>query len=230
MKLGTRFACNNNQMKQYYIGWRVSSTVFVFEKILKKMVWNRNHPTNGIFSIILIIYRLLRAFGLLAFSIDYDEKQKFTKVHQTVFDWVWLIIAIITNALLMSFNALNKLNEELPSKMEKMGNILLPIGGCAITIFSIIMDMVNRKDIWKIVTTLNEVDEEVNNVHHPHILKAQINSDFVIVQFLDEEMGPLSKWYKAKEKFHYIYTRPVSHFIGNRLQHTVFECQLFSRF
>lgn len=156
------------------------------------MAWNRNHPTNGIFSIILIIYRLLRTFGLLAFSIDYDEKQKFTKVHQTVFDWVWLIIAIITNALLMTFNALNKLNEELPSKMEKMGNILLPIS-CAITIFSIIMDMVNRKDIWKIVTTLNEVDEKVNHVHHPHNFEAQINYDFVIVQFLDEEMGPLSK-------------------------------------
>lgn len=136
--------------------------------------WNKNHPKNGIFAIVLIIYRLSRTLGFLAFSIDYDEKQKLTRVHQTVFDWVWFIIAIIINALLMAFNALNKWNEELSSKMEKICNIILPIGGCAITIFSITMDMVNRKDIWKIVTTLNEVDEEVNCVHHPHCLLTEI--------------------------------------------------------
>lgn len=49
-----------------------------------------------------------------------------------------------------------------PKGVEFYASILLIIGSNSLAIGSIILDMINRKSIWKLVNKLNEFDEEVN--------------------------------------------------------------------
>lgn len=125
------------------------------------MFWTKSHPKDGVYSVFWWSYLVARCFGLMPFSIEYDVQHKLSKVYLTVFDCLWFVIAITIYVLLIVYSILDYKFDEL-SNTDKIARLVVYCGGSITVIVSIVMDMINRKRIWKIVTLLNEFDVEVN--------------------------------------------------------------------
>lgn len=122
----------------------------------------KGHPREGIFSIIWWIYLFSRICGLLPFSVEYNEKTKLSKVRVTISDWCLSILAICLHATAIYLCVVGISKNLRLSSVAFYASILLIIGSNSLAIGSIILDMINRKSIWKLVYKLNEFDEEVN--------------------------------------------------------------------
>lgn len=112
-------------------------------------------------SIVSWIYVIARVFGFLPFSVEYNEKQKISKVHVTILDVFWFIFAIAIYAMVIVSSAVHHYAKASFSGIEILATILITIEGGLIAIISIVMDMFNRKRIFRIMIKLNEFDEEV---------------------------------------------------------------------
>lgn len=137
------------------------------------MIW-RNRPSNGggVFSLTSWLYVINRVFGCWPFSIEFIVRGSNKTVQSVVCvksrDWIWFILALvirvlICNAILVS-TILTTLNIRSSTGSRYIGiiiNNVTSVSWVLAMLFSIIMDMINRKDIWRIITLLHEFDEEV---------------------------------------------------------------------
>lgn len=127
------------------------------------MFWKKGYPNYGAYSVFWWSYVIGRCFGLMPFSIEYDVKHKLSKVHVTVLDRLWFATAISIYVLLLVFSILKDKSDAL-SNTDQIAHLVVCVGASITVIISIVMDMINRKRIWKIVTMLNEFDEEVRSL------------------------------------------------------------------
>lgn len=128
--------------------------------------WQKNHPQNGLFYIILWTCVFCKCFGLCPFSVQYyDFKQKLSKVRVTIFDWLWLCPIILMHALQNIFSVIRCMNE-LPNTFIDFFEIYFVVFfGSTMILVAIFMDMKNREDIWNMVNIFNEFDEKVNQIY-----------------------------------------------------------------
>lgn len=122
----------------------------------------KGHPKNGVFSIIRWIYWNSRIFGHFPFSVEYDVKYKLSKAHVTILDWLWFILTVFIYGSMITFNLIQVHNAFSQSSVDQVVSTFNIIGQNMLAITSIIMDMWNRKSIWKFVNDLNEFDEKVS--------------------------------------------------------------------
>lgn len=137
------------------------------------MIW-KNRPSNGndIFLLVSWFYLINRVFGVWPFSIEFSRRGANKKIQSVVcvkfWDWIWFILSLAIYVLLIIV-ILNEMNltgqgverPNVPRYLEVLINNVAVTSDIVATLFAIIMDMINRKDIWKIITTFNDFDEEV---------------------------------------------------------------------
>lgn len=143
------------------------------------MFWRKGHPKYGDISIIWWIYVMSRVFGLMPFSVDYVVKEKRSKVHVSVFDWLRFFITIFIYAYLISYSISFDIERMPTTPMEFYLSVLLLACSCILVLSSIIMDMFNRKRIWKIMINLNVFDREVNPTGFYAICFSFFNNIFI---------------------------------------------------
>lgn len=127
-----------------------------------KMPRKSSYPTIGIFSVFIWIYTAARIFGFMLFAIEYNDKNQFSKVYVSICNVLWAIVAIAIYVFIVVVSIFQQGDILKHSNIEVLSMVMLNIGSSAITVASIIMDMVNRKRIFTIVTKLNEFDEQVS--------------------------------------------------------------------
>lgn len=137
------------------------------------MVWN-SRPSNGndFFSLASLFYVMIRVFGFWPFSIEFIGRVTNKKIQSVVcvklHDWIWLILSLAIYVVLiivvvfnMNLAAQDRNTTEKSTTVEAIISDIAIVSGILVVIFSIIMDMINRKDLWHIITIFNEFDEEV---------------------------------------------------------------------
>lgn len=120
-----------------------------------------SHRKDGIFSIFVLIYTVARIFGFMLFAVEYNDKMKISKAYVTICNGLWSVVAIIIYVFVVFVSIYQEQDRLTQSDIEILALALLALGGCAIAVVSIIMDMINRKRICRIVTKLDEFDEKV---------------------------------------------------------------------
>lgn len=124
--------------------------------------WTKSHSKNEVFSIIRWVYVFSRVFGFFPFSVVYDKKRQSSKVQVAIWDAAWFIIAILIYVGIVAHSYCHEYNELPKSFIQRLTAFLTLTASCAIAIYGNLMDMVNRKDIWKIITNFHEFDEMVS--------------------------------------------------------------------
>lgn len=129
----------------------------------KKMVWIRGFHKYGIFLMSYPVYLSSRIFGFLPCTILYNRKTGATKVVVTLIDAIWFIISLALYTSAIIFNVIYNYHAVLTdSVILIIGGRLLLLTGNLNAIFSIIMDMHHRHEIWKIIKHCHEFDREVS--------------------------------------------------------------------
>lgn len=130
-----------------------------------KMVWNMLKKEKSVFSITYLLYVKLRCFGFWPFSITFNKAMGTlnSTVRVTVYDRLWSFIAfaiyiILGYWVIGTFREFEKLNLSL---IEIVLNNIVMISDTLVALLCIIMDMVNRNNLWEIITTFSEFDEVV---------------------------------------------------------------------
>lgn len=139
------------------------------------MIWKNRQSIGGdIYSLTSWLHIVNRLFGFWPFTIEFNTRgannrnQSFVCVK--AWDWIWFVLSLVIygsfNIILINM-ALNA--QDTPDLYLASGSKLIEIVIANITtlcsilvgFLSIIMDMINRTDIWWIINTFNEFDEEV---------------------------------------------------------------------
>lgn len=137
---------------------------------------SKNRSSNGgdVFSVASWLHVLSRAFGFWPFSIKFSTKGggcANRKIESIVYvkarDWIWftlfVAVYIILNIVLISVDLtatdLNSSNDS--GSIEATITYVAMISSISVSVYSLIMGMINREDIWRIITTFNYFDNEV---------------------------------------------------------------------
>lgn len=128
-----------------------------------KMMWNARPPKNNAFSSILKIFVIARCFGFCPFSIPTKGKLKENTICVKKIDWLWFIVSLSIYISFMVFVIVKYKHRDITelSIMEFILNRIALLGDNSIALMCIVMDMINRKMLWKILTTFSEFDDEV---------------------------------------------------------------------
>lgn len=105
------------------------------------------------------VVKIGKVFGFLPFTIVHEERMK--KIYLTPWNCIWMLVSIIIYGLCIyivySEDSTNMPYSMLQVLIVKMANM----SGGAVAIFGICMDFLNRHQIWCMVRTFNEFDEQV---------------------------------------------------------------------
>lgn len=127
------------------------------------MVWMQGFHRYGIFLMAYPVYLSSRIFGFLPCSVLYNRKNGATKVIVTFVDAIWFIVSLALYTSAMIFNVIYNYHGVLTeSVIIIIGGRLLLLTGNLNAIFSILMDMYHRHEIWKIIRHCHEFDHEVS--------------------------------------------------------------------
>lgn len=137
------------------------------------MVWIRGFHRGGIFLMAYPVYLASRIFGFLPCTILYNRKNGSSKIVVTFTDVLWFIISLALYTSAMIFNMFYNYHALLTeSVIIIIGGRLLLLTGNLNAIFSILMDMYHRHEIWKIIQHCHQFDKEVSeNVYKIFIIK-----------------------------------------------------------
>lgn len=125
---------------------------------------------DNIFSLTSWLHVMVRVFGYWPFSIKFSTAGANEKTHSYVCikgsDWLWFIVSIVILVLLSSLLiiVIIKANQNTNSKAKLIEGIIGNITVLSFTLvglFSVIMDMINRNDLWKTISIFYDFDEEV---------------------------------------------------------------------
>lgn len=78
-----------------------------------------------------------------------------------IFDWFWFAIALLFYTSLTICGAMISLQQLHSSAVELISSIVMIMGSSLIAVIVIVVDMLNRNNIWRIVGNLNEFDIKV---------------------------------------------------------------------
>lgn len=138
------------------------------------MIWkNLSLKNSDIFSLTSWIYVMARVIGYWPFSVKFNKRFGNTNMKSVVNvklrDFIWYMLSIIIAVIPISFPLIAMIarddtrNVALHTRFIELlvGNISLMLSTLS-ALFCLIMDMINRNDIWQIITIYKEFDEEVN--------------------------------------------------------------------
>lgn len=107
------------------------------------------------------VYMIARPFGYWPFQIEFNEKYKTGNVRVTFIDMLWLaMLILIYSATAWYYFAVGRDENASYTLIEILMNELT-ILFCMEPILSSILDLSNRRIIWKIIVTFYEFDEQV---------------------------------------------------------------------
>lgn len=125
---------------------------------------NIHMPHNDVFFSTFWIYVIARYFGFCPFSIEKKcNKPKEYLVRVKPFDCCWFFVSILMNIAFMTIGIF-KFTARMVTGFEYIEIILSQVTFMSenlIAIMCIVLDMANRRMLLKIITTLNDFDNEV---------------------------------------------------------------------
>lgn len=122
---------------------------------------NDERPCHGIFSVLSNVILCARVFGYLSFSVEFGKKLRNSRVHVSMVDLAWYTVALLVYAMFLFYNDFKNFMNLPYTYIENVASHMNLIVGVVISMFSITMDVLNRKRIWNIFVTLSEFDDEV---------------------------------------------------------------------
>lgn len=122
---------------------------------------------DSVYDVAYPIYIISRIVGYLPFTIVCDDSSRSlqkSSIKITLFDCVWILVWV---SLLIAFMVINGVfdfqSQVSDSSIVNICNRMVVWGGYLFGILTIIMDIINRKRIWKIVVMFAVFDEQVSN-------------------------------------------------------------------
>lgn len=133
------------------------------------MIWKgRPYKDNNFLSLVSLLHIVIRIFGYWPFSLQFSARGGGAnkKIHSQPRDWIWFVLSLVIRILLSNAAIIGRILTTQKITGSRFIQIMIAnvteVNWVLVMLFSMIMDMINRKDIWKIINTFNEFDEEVS--------------------------------------------------------------------
>lgn len=131
------------------------------------MIWNIKQPKDGVYAVVRCIQFFARIFGAWPFYIGNQSVGGIKRISMTIiseaFWYIWSTILIILSVYYI-YDLIMIVQVQATFLYKRVSNKVVAINrivGLLILIFSICMDMWNRKRIRNIIAKFNEFDKEV---------------------------------------------------------------------
>lgn len=119
-------------------------------------------PPKNVISYSLWVFNVAKLFGFIPFSVR--KKGMMREPHVTIWNVIWMVITISVYGLCI-YAVFAQDYANLPySQLQVLIVNTANMSGGLVAIFGIVMDLVNRRRIWKMTETFNDFDSEVRTV------------------------------------------------------------------
>lgn len=132
-----------------------------------KMFWKSRRHENTVIALTSWLYLIVRFFGLWSFTIESNATVVKSKGECAVciklLDWLWAVITFSYYCIstVIQIGAIAKFQELNSTLIEIVINNVTIVSDILIALLCIIMDIVNRKRLWKMILIFHEFDVEV---------------------------------------------------------------------
>lgn len=131
-----------------------SHSINIVQTVIKKTERSRQ-----MYHIFRIIHLSSKIFGMMCYSISYDEEKRPKRVYITIYDITWFLILLGIRIFSIHFYYhLVKLNFSTNIYLFLEGVAIICIAICFILIFDSIFDIKNRLKMFKIFKKFNSID------------------------------------------------------------------------
>lgn len=150
---------------------------------------NQRHE-NTVIALTFWLYLFVRIFGFWPFTIKFNANNRGSAVRIKSFDWFWFVVttcyyfmSISTIILIGTLTKFQRLNSSL---IEIVISNVTIVSDITIALVCSIMDMINRKQLWRTILAYHDFDQEV--MKFLDVLKAgtAYAVSLSLIGFLDE--------------------------------------------
>lgn len=132
---------------------------------LPMLLTNRRHE-NTVIALTSWLYLVVRIFGFWPFTIEFNAsgvKNRGSTVCIKPFDWLWFVVTscyyLISTIILLG--NLVEFQRFYLSLIEIVISNVTVVSDITIALLCCIMDMINRKRLWRTILIFHDFDEEV---------------------------------------------------------------------
>lgn len=167
--------------------------------------WNIFDSSKDMISMPQWIIRIGKIFGFLPFTIVHNKKMQ--RIYLAPWDCCWMLSSIMIYGLCI-YVVYCEDSKNLPYSMLQVLIVkMATMSGGAVAIFGILMDFLNRHQIWFMIRTFNEFDCQVG-IQNTRIEHKILNVCIFFICVSDESPWQPLRFCSAEKKFasrHFIY-------------------------